>query len=235
MCTLLDSHPDILCHHELFNPEGIHIAWSLRGSGFSLGDLPARQADPLGLLERAWQQHLDFRAVGFKLNIHGPPEVQAAVLEDPAVLKIVLERRSRIRSFLSEQIAERTGVWESYPDSRRQEESTAAVHVDAADLLGHAERNRRYYAGLRQRLVEIGQVCHELVFEELADPETQCSLLRFLGVDDSVALTGNTRRMNPQSLDALIANLSQLRDELVGTPLAGELATAHSPDKRGNT
>ena len=36
LCTLLDSHPAILCHHELFNPRGIFYALGLRGAGFAL-------------------------------------------------------------------------------------------------------------------------------------------------------------------------------------------------------
>jgi hypothetical protein len=48
LCTLVGSHADVLCHHELFNPGGIYYALPLRNGGFSLGTIEERDADPLG-------------------------------------------------------------------------------------------------------------------------------------------------------------------------------------------
>lgn len=40
LCAILDWHPAVLCHHELFNPTGIYYALPLRDGDFSLGTLP---------------------------------------------------------------------------------------------------------------------------------------------------------------------------------------------------
>ena len=40
LCTLLGSHPDVLCHHELFNPTGVYYALELRDTPFDLGTIP---------------------------------------------------------------------------------------------------------------------------------------------------------------------------------------------------
>ena len=37
LCTLLGSHEDVLCHHELFNPRGVFYALELRDGSFDLG------------------------------------------------------------------------------------------------------------------------------------------------------------------------------------------------------
>lgn len=224
LCTLLDSHPDILCHHELFNVAGIHIAWSLRGSDFSLGDLRQRDSDPSSLLQRAWSRNCGFRTIGFKLNVEDPDEVVDAVFEDRSILKIVLERHSRVRQYISEIIAEKTGVWESYPDSIKPTEGVAPLQVNAGDLMALDERNRNYYAGLRARLSDSGQTACEIKYEELGDVVKRQEWLRFLGVDDQAHLVDNTRRMNPQPLSSLIGNYLQLCEELRGTPLYNELA-----------
>src|SRR4051794_40219654 len=46
LVTLLGSHPDVLCHHELFNDTGIYYAVPLRGGGFDLGTMEDRLHDP---------------------------------------------------------------------------------------------------------------------------------------------------------------------------------------------
>ena len=48
LCTLLDSHPDVLCHHEVFNPAGIFWALGDRQGALDLGSMAERDADPLG-------------------------------------------------------------------------------------------------------------------------------------------------------------------------------------------
>jgi len=226
LCTLLDSHPDILCHHELFNPGGIHLAWSLRDTDFSLGDTELQQKQPLTLLQNAWSGHGGARAVGFKLNIGQSASVFEAVLDDPSILKILLRRNNRIRCFVSERIAETTGDWESYPDSTHRAPARPAVHVEAAELIAHAERNRAYLDELRSKLQSRGHAVHELAYEELGDRLTQERLLGFLGVDESVRLSGNTRKMNPGPLPELVANYDELRQAVRGTALARDLEAA---------
>ena len=39
LCTLLGSHEDVLCHHELFNPRGVYYALELRDGTFDLGGI----------------------------------------------------------------------------------------------------------------------------------------------------------------------------------------------------
>ena len=36
LCTLLGSHPEILCHHEVFNPSGIFYALYYRDGRIDL-------------------------------------------------------------------------------------------------------------------------------------------------------------------------------------------------------
>ena len=50
LCTLLGSHRDVLCHHELFNPDGAFYALELRDGSFDLGGIGERDRDPLAFL-----------------------------------------------------------------------------------------------------------------------------------------------------------------------------------------
>ncbi|MCA9265021.1 MAG: sulfotransferase, partial [Planctomycetales bacterium] len=51
LCTLLNSHPEILCHHEVFNPQGIFLALTQRDRPHSLPSLDERNRDPLRFLD----------------------------------------------------------------------------------------------------------------------------------------------------------------------------------------
>ena len=220
LCTLLDSHPQVLCHHELFNPQGIHLSRRLCGR-LDLGGTEARDRDPVALLERAWRAHLGHQAVGFKLNLGQERRVFDHVLSDPAIRKVVLRRRNRVRTFVSEAIAERTGEWESYPELPLRGDPPR-VPVPAAELRAHAERNAAYYAALERRLVAAGKPWIEVAYERLGETAERERILAFLGVSRS-PLTGATRRQHPQPLRDLIANFAELRTELRGSELEEEL------------
>jgi LPS sulfotransferase NodH len=51
LCSLLNSHPDVLCHHELFNPSGVFYALGHRDGALDLGTPEERDRRPLAFLE----------------------------------------------------------------------------------------------------------------------------------------------------------------------------------------
>ncbi len=222
LCTLLDSHPEILCHHEIFNPERILYSLPCRGK-LDLGTLEDRERDPLGFLDRVWRAALGYRVLGFKLNRGQNEAVFRKVLPDPDVLKIVIRRRNRIKTYVSERIAERTGEWESYPGLEIGKRR-CNIDVDLEDLRRHIERNERYYEDIEAVLSSTGQTRLELTYEELETEEERRRLLDFLSVSPDVAvLKEATRKQNSPYLKDLIANFSELGARLHGTELESEL------------
>ena len=222
LCTLLDSHPAILCHHELFNPDGVHLARSLRDTSFNLGTLDFQREQPLELLRRAWAETLGHSHVGFKINIGQSPEVFSAVMDDLSVAKLLVSRKNRIRSYISECIAEDSGQWESYPESRPLPRSVP-IRVDVRALEAHAARNFKYLAEIRAQLARRHQKAFEISYESIGHEEAHRNILRYLGADPDIPLEGQTRRMNPEPLRELIANYDDLADDLAGTELFSDL------------
>jgi len=220
LCSLLDSHPDIICHHELFNPDGIHLSRSLRNKPGGLGQMQSKP--PLGLLSQAWKQTHGCKAVGFKLNLGQSAVVFNEVLSEQGIKKIIISRRNRIRSFVSEMNAEKTGIWESYPESTPMPHP-GPLHVKAADLLKLAERNQAYYRALRERLDRTGQTVLDLEYEWLGEAEQHRRILNYLDVSPEQVLVAATSRMNRGSLRSLISNFDQLEQELAGTGLQHDL------------
>ena len=209
LCSLLQSHPDILCHHEIFNPADVYYALPLRDSAFSLGSLEQRERDSLAYMTKIWANDLGHKAVGFKMTHRQNPAVLSALCEDPGIQKIVLKRRARIRTYVSRLIAEKTGVWEAYgasPDYR----PVTRVAVDYQALLDDIAYNAAYYSELDRRLKGRRVT---VFYEDLFDADCQRTMLNFIGLP-AIALRSESHRQNPQALHDIISNHSALARRL---------------------
>ncbi|WP_229794171.1 hypothetical protein [Arenicella chitinivorans] len=206
----MHSHPDVLCHHELFNPSGIFTALPLRDDPqFDLGSLLARDADPAAFLEAVWRHNLGYHWLGFKITDPQQPALRKQLCQDPTIHKIVLRRRSALKAYLSRLIAEHTGRWEDY---RTTETATTPiqVHVDYARLRAAVTHNQKFYQGLETQLA--GPVTR-LAYEDLLKSTTQQTLLHELGLRPK-PLHAASRQQNPFPAHAMVSNLTTLVDQL---------------------
>jgi LPS sulfotransferase NodH len=223
LCTYLNSHSEILCHHEIFNPNGIFYALHLRSTSFSLGTVEERDNDPLAFLNRVWLADFGHRCVGFKLTQRQNEAVFYSVLRDAAVKKIILHRKNRIKRFVSFLIAEKTGEWEAYGQRDRRERPTK-VEVDLSDLYNHIELNNAYYSEVEDALRSSDQPFLSIAYEELLTGAIKEQLLQFLGVAINVeALKVQSVKQNSHDLRDLISNFSELEMSLFGSDLEAEL------------
>ncbi|NKC12047.1 MAG: hypothetical protein GKR94_07545 [Gammaproteobacteria bacterium] len=133
LCSQLNEHPEILCHHELFNLDGIRTAPGYSDGTFQFGTMEDRYADPLSFLGRVWSRPEGHRALGFKLAWRHDPRVFQAVHGDAGVRKIVLDRRNRLKMYVSEQVALREGRWTHYHIDPNELQSIQ-VEIDVADM-----------------------------------------------------------------------------------------------------
>ena len=228
LCTLLASHPDVLCHHEVFNPDGVFYALELRDGSFDLGGIEERDRDPLAFLERVWSADLGHSHVGFKMTHRQNEAVLDAVLRDVGVRKIVLRRQNRVRTFMSQQISEQTGQWEVYREADLVAERPR-IHVDPAALRESIAENEGYYGEVERFLEATGQPFVRVWYERLVagrrDEPTR--VLEFLGLPEADRAAARLRirsvRQNPASMRELITNFAELEDALAGTGLAADL------------
>jgi hypothetical protein len=231
LCTLLDSHPRIVCHHEIFNPGGVYQALKFRDGSFSLGTLEERKRDPLAFLRRVWEGCPGYGLVGFKLTHRQEETVYRAVLEDPGVQKIVLVRNNRLATFVSTLVAEATGVWEAYRDADLPRQRPR-VQVELSALRDHIAFNERYYAEIEDSLRRSGQGCCRVVYEELFSDECRLRLLRYLGLPaagpaDLAGLRVGSVQQNRSPLRDVIANFAELEAAVRGTDLEVELCSPY--------
>jgi LPS sulfotransferase NodH len=223
LCTLLDSHPQILCHHELFNPDGIHYSISHREGQIDLGSVAERDRNPLAMLDRAWRETLGYPVVGFKHNRDQSAEILQALFADRELSIVHMRRRNRVRTVLSEIVAQATGEWESYPGRPLGE--PPRITVDADELRRRIAVNEKYETSLTEALAASGQRQLTVTYEELASTAEQRRVLEFLAVDPQIALRGNTRKQGTRDLRQRIVNFEALAVDLRGSELETELFT----------
>lgn len=223
LCSLVGSHADVLCHHELFNPGGIYYALPLRDSGFSLGTLQERAADPLGFLARVWSSPLGKRCIGFKMTRGQDQGVIDAVLADPGVRVIVLRRMNRLKTFVSELRAERTSRWEVY--DKADIAACPRVPVDLNALDAYVADNEAFYAGIDVAVARSGSRVLRVTYEKLFERGEQQRILDFLDLaPQEVALSARAVKQNSCNLRDLVDNYDALARSLAGTALGLELA-----------
>jgi len=226
LCSALNAHPEVLCHHEVFNASGIFCSLDLRSrSAYYFGTLAERDRDPSGFLDRVWNRSFGHPVVGIKLCRGQNHAAFEAVLEDASVRKVVMLRRNRVKCYVSEMLAQLTGEWESYPGVRPAGEPIR-IPVPAGGLFRYVEHNQTFYDDIARRLAAQGQAAITVAYEDLfaGGSGAMAEILRFLAVaDGGAALSGATRKQHPTDLRDLIANFDQLAAALRGTELESEL------------
>lgn len=220
LCTLLGSHPDILCHHELFNPRGVFCArdWL---DDHPFGDIDTRDRDPTGFLDRVWSHPVGERCVGLKWTRGQSTVALRTLTSEPGVKKIVLRRRHRLKTYVSERIARELDQWEVY-DRKELVRDRPRLVVEGHDALEHASTNTRFYRSLEEALR--GQAFCDIDYEDLLMPRLHRNILQFLDVDPDVPLRPGSVKQNPDDLRQIVANFDELRSQLRGTELESELS-----------
>lgn len=221
LCSMLDSHPDILCHHELFNPGGIFYALPLRDSPFQLArNMQERDQQPLQFLSKAWQQHAGKSCIGFKMTYQQNLTVFNSVLANPEIKKIILRRKNTVKSYVSKLIAEKSGVWEDYGEARH--DKSLQVEVDLQLLRQDIAANQDYYAHIDQRLEQTQQQCLHLEYEQLTDDACQREILAYLNCED-LPLHARSRKQNPNNLEQRVKNYRQILEQCEDEEILAQL------------
>jgi hypothetical protein len=224
LCTVLNSHPEILCHHEIFNPHVVGVARHLQDTDFQMGTIEERDRNPVDFLSRVWDRNAGRPCVGFKLCWKQNEAIFDEVLGDHRIRKIVLKRRNRIKCFVSLLLARQTGEWVIYQDAAAPG-ARPKVRVDHSELLSNIAFNDAYYAEIEAALKSHRQFGHIVFYEDLFSPAGLRGILEFLEVanPDPARLTGQTWKLSSTSLRDLVENFEHLETSLRGTALGEEL------------
>ena len=202
LCTRLNSHPQIVCHRELFNERRVVHVLPMRQFP-ELDDPSGRDADPIGFLGRILgataELHPDQRCIGFKLFFDHHEAVREHVLSNREWSILWLERRNKLAQFTSLLIARETARWNARrgdPPIRHQ------VAVDLAEFAAYVE-SQAAASTATQRLLESRGGFLKIDSERIdaSLPE----MLSFLGVrPDEPTRSGRVRQNVPQMSERIV-------------------------------
>ncbi len=219
LVEMLNFHPDIICHNEVFSPKGIYSAHWVptlgRSSWLSLG---MRNRLPRAYLGMVWGTAPRSKLVGFKLFDHQSKAVRDVVLRRPRTKKILLFRRNFLRAELSRQIALATDVWIQLSG----EASRSVARFDLETFWSRYAAVQAEERSLESTLAASGHAYMKIHYEDIAGSSAPAPLDRifaFLGVGpcsfDRAALT--IRRQNPFPMRELMTNYGEVEAALAGT------------------
>ncbi len=241
---MLNQHPEILNHREVFNPKKIYYARDFQDlqqsssspdasqmqPSYKLGVVNSkleRDFDPEGFCFKLWKYHYGAKAVGFNIFPSHVPNMSVNLVRDRDLKKILLIRRNKLKCYVSRAIARRTGVWDLYGKTEETQntssEPTAPVQVkvNPANLLQWSQKYDEYFEQMRRSLAD--QDFLELCYEEVVGSEShaiKAKLLNFIGVSPETSyLTPPLKKQNSKSIADLVSNYSELQTALTGTDL----------------
>jgi LPS sulfotransferase NodH len=223
-CNLLNSHPEILCHSELFNLKKIYYSQNI-SNNLGINTVEERDRNVELFLAKVWQQTLNSNAVGFKILCNQNPSAASLVIKDKTVRKILLVRRNQIKSYVSMLIALKTNEWYlSKNKSQGKENQQLSVKVNVEGLHNWIKKHNKCYESIRQQLRNSNQSFLEISYEDLVGPKNELvksSVLQFIGVSAQPHILQTTlKKQNSENLVDLVSNFGELEEKLRGTELA---------------
>lgn len=224
LAARLSTHPDVLCHHELYNPNGIHRALRYKGSDLSFGTMDDRARDPWAFAGRVYAFTGGARTVGFKLSPGQENWLLLSLLLNRKVRKIVLRRRQLLEAYASDKLATLTGEWSRNKNApggtAAPKKAYGPITAEPAEFIRFVRKRKLFYRLVAIVLTITGQRGLFLDYEELSDTNRIRDVLRFLGVSDDVPLADQTEKQNPETLEQRIGNYPELKQALAGTAYA---------------
>lgn len=164
-------------------------------------------------LEKVYQEK--FNAVGFKIFPGQHDEAFKYLLGETSIRKVILERRNRLRSYVSKQISIKTGRWDQY---KGNDSKLVQIEINIEDFLLYKQKIDAYLLETEQALKLSNQKYLKLTFEEITSGFPLKKISRFLDIGnvDSVPEV-NQKRQNPFPLSEMILNYEELSNYFENT------------------
>jgi len=220
----LDRHPEIEGHGEMFLPtmtrEDSYPAFVARSAWAKLEARAAPARSMRRYLTELYSAPSGTSAVGFKLmyNHLTPPLASWIAREHPKGIHLV--RRNLLKLMISRVAAEQRGLYHLEPG---EEPPSDRVTLDPATLLTRLEKIAAEFergSAFAETLGALPVVYEDLVAQRDA---TYARVFDFLEVTPSIPAPEPLRKINPDSLSELVANLDEVKETLRGSAFESHL------------
>lgn len=196
LCGILDQHPYVACHYEVFNPRAIYLNQNRLFEDEAA--LAARNVDPASFIESLYNDAGTYRAVGFKLLTTHDAVALDHCLAAPDIKKIVLSRGNLLAQYSSQLIADRTQQWLAVD---RPESGVVKVVFEVADFMEYVDHLTAQYEDIEQRLSKIpANDILRIEYSGLASRKLARTLFNFVGVPDFEIRFPQLQKQNTSSI-----------------------------------
>ena len=165
-------------------------------------------------LSELYAENHNVGAVGYKVNYSQIRKYAATIswVKQNDVKIIQLVRYNLLKRLVSHKIANARNFCHT-----TQAVEHIKVHIDPKVLKEDFSRREKRFAMYRKRFIDVPYL--EVSYESLtADLDTGIrKVLTFLGVDDLIPLTSELVKVNPDSLEDIIENYTEIKKALVNT------------------
>jgi hypothetical protein len=202
----LNTLPDVTSHGEVFNP--VFIGQKDRFELFGR-DMAAREADPLGFLERVVRGGDGLS--GFRYFHDHDPRVLEPIVADPRIAKVLLTRNP-VDSYVSRKIASVTGQWRL---TDLKHAKTARIDFDETEFREMLEAWTAFRDRLRRLLQTHGETAFHIRYEDINDVGVLNGLAAFLGSAHRLPeASTRLKRQNPGDPAGKVANPGEMEAAL---------------------
>ena len=152
-------------------------------------------------------------AVGFKIFPGQNDVVLDKLLGDKTINKIILIRENLIRSFVSEQVALKTGKRDRFSQDEKPVLNKIMFDVDLFNK--YAEKIQLQFSNYENYLRSTNQEYLKLSYEEITDVFPVKKISRYLGLDlNDIVLSVKQEKQNPFPLIDMLINYTEVKAKL---------------------
>lgn len=167
-------------------------------------------------LSDLYAEHHNVRAVGFKVNYSQIKKYRVTIswVKQNDIKIIHLVRNNPLKKLVSHKIAHTRNLLHS-----TQPVEPIKVRIDPKILKKHLRKRQRSFDKQKLFIETLDVPFLEVSYESLvADHDTETrKVLKFLGIDKFMPLTSELVKVNPDSLEDIIENYSEVKQTLINT------------------
>ncbi|ASC71568.1 hypothetical protein XM38_025200 [Halomicronema hongdechloris C2206] len=226
LCGLLNSHPDILCHHEVFHRDEIYYSLDHRDGDLNLGTIEERDQYSKKFIRKIWENNFGCSSVGFKIFPNQHKKAINFVINNHKIKKVILKRNNYFRSYTSYILAKKTGIYSNLKKSKspNHKDKQTKIRVDLDDLDRYIISRNNFFRSVRNRLESTNQSFVEVSYEDLFGGNrisVHQNILNYICVKNSDLLKETHRKQNSSRyLSEIIDNFSDLSEKYQDSDLA---------------
>lgn len=242
LVSMLNSHPQFLCHGEVFHRSGVRSfpPANILKELLELDPKAVRDKNPQKFVELVYALSRQRMAVGFKIFVNHEPKALDYLIQQTDTKLIVLDRENRLASYSSMKIGNQTGVWwekkQDGSSKSKENKDTSSnkatalesskdseaplISFDAEEFASYISSLDRSYArfdkavGSRPNLMR----CE---YQELKASSMKSRLIKFLGGDPTHELISGIVKQNPGRTIDRFANPKDVEEFLASIGKSG--------------